>query len=153
MKHFRLKSFGDLSEIKSLVASTLKTESSQNLKNELDVSLQRRDYKKLSENDRGNWAAIFDLLLDPFFSELAEGKINKISSKKYSTVVAALTYPTKADSIIVLSINWCDTPVESTKTMGVFSKKGLEDLINLNSMSKSAAIEYFSLNPPRSFIL
>ena len=100
MKHVRLKSFGDLSEIKSLVASTLKTEESQNLKNELDVSLQRKDYKKLSENDRGNWAAIFDLLLDPFFGELAEGQINKISSKKYSTVVAALTYPTKADSII-----------------------------------------------------
>ena len=77
----------------------------------------------------------------------------KIQTNNPTRDIKSLSLLTKADSIIVLSINWCDTPVESTKTMGVFSKKGLEDLINLNSMSKSAAIEYFSLNPPRSFIL
>lgn len=100
MKQVKFKSFGDLTEIKSLVATASKTEASQNSKSELDVSSQRKDYKKLSENDRGKWAPIFDLLLDPFFVELSEGKANKISSKKYSIVLAALTYPTKADSII-----------------------------------------------------
>jgi len=100
MKQVKLRSFGDLSEIKSLVASASKTEVSQNSKSELDVSSQRIDYKKLSEDDRGKWAPIFDLLLDPFFVELVEGKTKKISSKKYSIIVAALTYPTKADSII-----------------------------------------------------
>ena len=100
MKHIRLKSLGDLSKIKGLVASTSESKESQNLKNKTKVSAIHNDYKKLSDSDRAKWVAIFDLLLDPFFSELASGEKNKISSKKYSTVVAALTYSTKADSII-----------------------------------------------------
>jgi len=99
MKNTRLKSFSDLAEVKSLLTSTSKPVATLGIKNESNVSSQR-NYKNLSEADRGKWSVIFDLLSDPFFGNLAEGKINKISSKKYSTVVAALTYPTKADSII-----------------------------------------------------
>ena len=100
MKQVRLKSFGELSEVKSLLVSTSETEASENFNNASEVSEQRKDYKKLPASDRGKWAAIFDLLLDPFFREIASGEKNKISSKKYSIVVAALTYPTRADAII-----------------------------------------------------
>jgi hypothetical protein len=100
MKQVKLKSLRDLSEIKNLVASSSQNEAMENVSVEPKKVLQRKDYKHLTEGDRGKWAAVFDLLLDPFFSELAEGKTNKISSKRYSVVVAALTYPTRADSII-----------------------------------------------------
>lgn len=100
MKEVRLESFGDLSEVKSLVASGTVTVASHTHKSELDVLPPRKDYNKLSESERGKWAAIFDLLLDPVFAKVAEGKINKISSRKYSIILAALTYPTSADSII-----------------------------------------------------
>lgn len=100
MTHIRVKSFSELSKLKGLAISTSKTQRLQSAINEPEVSPPRKDYKKLSESDRGKWAAIFDLLQDPFFSELASGEKTKISSKKYSTVLAALSYPTKSDSII-----------------------------------------------------
>ena len=100
MKQVKLKSFRDLSETKNLVVSSSQNNATENVSVESKKVAQRKDYKQLTESDRGKWAAIFDLLLDPFFRELAEGKTNKISSKKYSLVVAALTYPTKADSIM-----------------------------------------------------
>ena len=100
MKQVKLKSFRDLSEIKNLVVSSSQNNAIENVSVDLIKVSPRKDYKQLTESDRGKWAAVFDLLLDPFFSELAKGKTNMISSKKYSVVVAALTYPTTADSII-----------------------------------------------------
>lgn len=100
MKQVKLKSFGDLSGIKALVTSASQNKVTKGMNDHSNGNTKRKDYEKLPESDRGKWAPIFDLLLDPFFNELAEGKIKKISSKKFSTVVAALTYPTKADSII-----------------------------------------------------
>ncbi len=100
MKRATLKSFGELSEIKNLLVSTSEISASENPDSALEISGKSKDYRKLSDDDKAKWAAIFDLLFDPFFSEVASGEKNKISSKKYSTVIAALTYPTKADSII-----------------------------------------------------
>ncbi len=57
-------------------------------------------YLNLSEDNRSKWAAILVLLEDSFFSNLASGLETKISSKKYSVVIAALTYPSKTDGVI-----------------------------------------------------
>ena len=64
------------------------------------IGNEPKKYKDLTESDRSKWAAVIALLEDRFYSDLASGLANKISSKRYSTVIAVLSYPTKADQII-----------------------------------------------------
>lgn len=100
MKTKALKSFSDLSAIKDTLATSKKQPSSEAQSQHVQSSTTTSSYKHLNESDRSKWAAVFDLLEDKFFSDLTAGLENKISSKKYSTVTAVLSYPTEADHII-----------------------------------------------------
>lgn len=100
MKTQTLKSFSDLSAIKDSLATSIKQPSSESRSQHVQSSNTASSYKHLNESDRSKWAAVFDLLEDKFFSDLTAGLEKKISSKKYSTVTAVLSYPTEADHII-----------------------------------------------------
>jgi len=100
MKTKPLKSFDELSIIKDKINNSLNHSTNSTDLFQAEEAETANNYKELSVEDRSKWAAVFDLLEDHFFSDLASGLHKKISSKKYSTVTSVLTYPTKADSII-----------------------------------------------------
>ena len=97
-KHF--KSFADLSTLKDDLQKDKSTTTSREVVKPNKVQFPITTYKNLSENDRSKWFAILSLLENDFFKDVASGINKSISSNRYSTVTAALTYPKSADSII-----------------------------------------------------
>ena len=57
MKQVKLKSFRDLSEIKNLVISSSQNNVTENVSVESKTVAQRKDYKQLTESDRGKWVS------------------------------------------------------------------------------------------------
>ena len=83
MKTKPLKSFDELSIIKDKINNSLNHSTNSTDLFQAEEAETANNYKELSVEDRSKWAAVFDLLEDHFFSDLASGLHKKISSKKY----------------------------------------------------------------------
>lgn len=100
MKKQTLKSFSDLSILKKNLeelnpkkpTTTSETASTKN---------DAQPKSKLANAGTNSWEPIHKILSNELFEAVATGKVNTISSKNYSIVLSALTYPKTADASIL----------------------------------------------------
>jgi len=95
-----LKSFSDLSILKK----NLDKSNQQRLNPNRETASTKDDAQpksKLASYGGGSWEPIHKILSNKLFEAVASGEVNTISSKNYSIVISALTYPKTADASIL----------------------------------------------------
>lgn len=100
MKKQTLKSFSDLSILKK----NLDESNQKSLTANHEIASKRDDAQpksKLASDGTDAWEPIHKILSNKLFEEVASGEVNTISSKNYSIVLSALTYPKTADASIL----------------------------------------------------